>query len=581
MLRLRVCIYFLFFSLKCRINPLAFFQLNAEHFNVEKKIYSKYDIEKNIPKKYKLHSWLVGKHTKAKHIKEQLDFPVFLKPEWWENSHGVFKANDTYELKNILKKIKREKIPYLYQQASSYKDEFDILYIKDTTNPKKYALISISKLLSNSDEAYPINMIKHGIIRDRTSDFSEKQLQDIYDTVREMWDFKLARISIKADSIDDIKNGTFQVFEMNIFLPLLPAIKDKTYSLLQRERILLSYISLLTKAVRDNPIKDKKNILLNMLKRKYMIKISNNKYISTINAWVYKKIEKKFMNGCSDYNPSSVRRNTRSKKQARDMFEKLWAPHANGEIFFWPWAAKKFVEKHGFPVVIKPNVSWFSRGSYFPITSMWELYKAIFLAKIWWPKTVIESYLDGHDHRIVVTNDGVQIVMERFPPFVVWDGKTSISELINQENAIRDEMQLGPSIHNIKKDNPLILRHLKKQKLTLESIPKADETIFLFHRVALAPGWVLKNIWTETVTKKNEELFMKVLKGFNSNIFWLDVIFEKWVHIDYDKQKCIFLEVNCRPYLKMHHKPRYGEKPDMKTVYAKLDALNVEWKWAF
>lgn len=54
-----------------------------------------------------------------------------------------------------------------------------------------------------------------------------------------------------------------------------------------------------------------------------MIKITNNKYVSSVNKWVYAYIEKKFMNGCSDYNPTKVRRNTRSKAQARAMFEKL------------------------------------------------------------------------------------------------------------------------------------------------------------------------------------------------------------------------------------------------------------------
>lgn len=60
--------------------------------------------------------------------------------------------------------------------------------------------------------------------------------------------------------------------------------------------------------------------------------------------------------------------------------------------------------------------------------------------------------------------------------------------LIDEENSIRDAMNLGPSNHNIQKDSPLILKHLKKQKLSLSSVPKKDEQIFLFYRVALGPG---------------------------------------------------------------------------------------------
>ena len=50
---------------------------------------------------------------------------------------------------------------------------------------------------------------------------------------------------------------------------------------------------------------------------------------------------------------------------------------------------------------------------------------------------------------------------------------------------------------------------------------------------------------------------------------------EKGIEVDYDKQKTIFLELNSRPYLKMHTVPRIGKSPDMKPLYAKLDALEI------
>ena len=323
MLKIRTFFYFIIFSIKYRINPFAFFQLNAEYFNSDKKIYSKHEIEKNIPKKYRLYSKLVKKHTKAKDIEEEMSYPIFLKPEWGQNSRGVFRADNRQELKNILKKITREKIPYLYQEASQYKDEFDILYIKDPIHPEKYTLLSITKICNNSDEAYPINVIKSGVVRDITNKFTAEQLSAIYKKLRSFGDFRLVRVSLKADSIADINSGKFQVFEMNIFLPLLPAVKDKTLSIWEREKKLIEYTKELSLAIQQNPNTEKKNIFLNMLRRNFMIQITNNRYVKALNAWVYKKIEEKFMNGCSDYNPKNVRRNTRSKEQGRNMFEKL------------------------------------------------------------------------------------------------------------------------------------------------------------------------------------------------------------------------------------------------------------------
>jgi hypothetical protein len=56
---------------------------------------------------------------------------------------------------------------------------------------------------------------------------------------------------------------------------------------------------------------------------------------------------------------------------------------------------------------------------------------------------------------------------------------------------------------------------------------------------------------------------------------------EKGLDKDYDKQKTIFLELNSRPYLKMHTAPRYGKAPDMKPLYKKLDALEIAGRGSF
>jgi len=294
-----------------------------------------------------------------------------------------------------------------------------------------------------------------------------------------------------------------------------------------------------------------------------------------INKIIHKYITSKFLDGCSDYNSLEVRRSCRSKRQARDMFEKWNIPYAKWEIFFSPFTAYRFVKKYWFPVCVKPNVWWYSRWSYFPINNWSELCKWIILAKIRWPTTVIEQYLLWKNYRVVVTKDNINIAMQRFPPFIIWDWKRDISTLVKEENQIRKDMKLLPIIHLVEK-SPKTIKHLKKQALDFNSIPKKDEKIELFHRVALSTWWTLENVDLETITSKNKELFLKILDLFKSNIFWIDVIMEKWIDIDYDKQKTIFLEVNSRPYLKMHWVPRYWEKPDMTEMYKKLDSLDIK-----
>ena len=50
---------------------------------------------------------------------------------------------------------------------------------------------------------------------------------------------------------------------------------------------------------------------------------------------------------------------------------------------------------------------------------------------------------------------------------------------------------------------------------------------------------------------------------------------ERGITVDHRDQKCIFLEVNSRPYLKMHNYPRYGKAEDLSAYFDELDKLEI------
>lgn len=308
--------------------------------------------------------------------------------------------------------------------------------------------------------------------------------------------------------------------------------------------------------------------------------------MSAIKKKLYKWISDTFMDGCSSYNDLAVRRSCRSKEQARAVFDQGNVPHAKGLIFLNPFKAIAFARQHGFPLVIKPNVSGFSRGSHFPIENFKQLWKAIFLAKLWWPTTVVEQYLLGKNYRVVVikgdsdtdngdsSNNQIMSVIERFSPYVLGDGQQSIDQLIDEENAVRESMGLFPVIHPLSKGS-VTQKFLAKKHYTLSSIPAAGEIVTLFYRISLAPGGVVTVIDQKTLPEENKALFCRVLDLFNANILGIDVIMEKGIDQPFDQQKCILLEVNSRPYLKMHDYPRFGQKEDLSAYFNHLEQFDI------
>lgn len=144
-----------------------------------------------------------------------------------------------------------------------------------------------------------------------------------------------------------------------------------------------------------------------------------------------------------------------------------------------------------------------------------------------------------------------------------------------KENKVREEMQLYPVIHPLK-ENAQSRAFLAKQGLNFNSVPKQGQRVTLFYRISLAPGVVLEVIDKQLLPEVNKLLLKEVLHLFDANILGIDVILEKGIEHDYREQKCIFLEVNSRPYLKMHAYPRYGEPEDLSAYFDELDSLEIK-----
>lgn len=92
---------------------------------------------------------------------------------------------------------------------------------------------------------------------------------------------------------------------------------------------------------------------------------------------------------------------------------------------------------------------------------------------------LVEEMFTGNEYRILVTREKVLGIVYRMPANVVGDGTSTIQELIDLKNADpRRGKELTYALFIIEVDEE-ILRELKQQNVTLESIPDAGQRIFL------------------------------------------------------------------------------------------------------
>lgn len=210
--------------------PWRFFKLNRQFYNTKLKIFSKLDMDKRVPTQWKLTQYIDDGAVQPVH------FPVFVKPEWGQNSKGVVRIENKLALAIHRQNRSNEKYNYLIQQAATGKIEFEIFIIPDDVNVNNYACFSITQTCNDSHEALPINGIynKQCYYQDITPCVSELQQQKIWQHFKQIGKFKMARYGVRADSLIDLINGNFKLIEINLLLPMPLVVLAHNISIKQK-----------------------------------------------------------------------------------------------------------------------------------------------------------------------------------------------------------------------------------------------------------------------------------------------------------------------------------------------------------
>lgn len=216
---------YIFWTLRYGIPPWRFFQLNAKYFNSEKGYYSKLEIDELIPAQWRVNQTNLEVENKPK------NYPVFLKPEWGQNSYGIKVVKNEQEFDTACEVIKDSKINYIVQDLAQGKKEFELFTIQDPDKLKNFETFSITEVI-NEDEDFPINAINNTSTRykDRTEDFTSSELETIKSYLLQLPHFKIARVAVKTDSKEQLLKGEFNVVEINLFAPMPIHLLDSRHS---------------------------------------------------------------------------------------------------------------------------------------------------------------------------------------------------------------------------------------------------------------------------------------------------------------------------------------------------------------
>lgn len=198
------------------VKPWYYFRLNAPYFNENKGLFSKLDIDRLIPNNWRLEQWVDDGTT------EPTNYPVFVKPEWGQNSRGISRADNLMQIQQLRAQRTESDMRYLLQEAAHGAIEFEVFTIASHKDLAKHAVISVTQVSNVSTDKFPINGIynKATQYNDITPKLTPEQLEKISRHASEIGQFKIARLGVRANSIAALSAGDFQVIEINLFLPM-------------------------------------------------------------------------------------------------------------------------------------------------------------------------------------------------------------------------------------------------------------------------------------------------------------------------------------------------------------------------
>ncbi|RBI67569.1 cyanophycin synthetase [Roseovarius sp. TE539] len=214
----------------------------------------------------------------------------------------------------------------------------------------------------------------------------------------------------------------------------------------------------------------------------------------------------------------------------------------------------------GWPVVTKPLAGNHGRGVTTNITSMDDLKSgyetALARVRDGSAAVIVESYIKGEDHRMLVIGGKLVAAARRRPAHVTGDGLSTIRQLIDKAN---EDPRRGVGHENLLTQisvDDQTHRMLEQSGLTLDSVPAETEMILLKSTANISTGGTATDL-TDEVHPEIKFAMERIARLIGLDVIGIDLLAET-LNRPLDQQSAGVVEVNAGPGFRMHMSPTHG-----------------------
>ena len=243
------------------------------------------------------------------------------------------------------------------------------------------------------------------------------------------------------------------------------------------------------------------------------------------------------------------------KHLTKGLLQSCGVPVPEGQEVDSPAAAWEAAEDIGLPVVVKPTDANHGRGVFTDLNTREEIEKAYVAADQEGSGVLVEKFIRGEAHRLLVVGRRVVAATRGKMQTVTGDGRSTVRQLIeSQINSdprcgVEEEFPLEPLVLD---KEPIAQLELERQGLNGESVPAAGQTILIKRQGDLAYDV------TDQVHPEVASAAALAARVVGLDIAGIDLVAED-IARPLGPQGGAIIEVNAGPGLLMHLKPAEGQ----------------------
>ncbi len=249
------------------------------------------------------------------------------------------------------------------------------------------------------------------------------------------------------------------------------------------------------------------------------------------------------------------------KELTKRMLDEAGIPVPRGRAVDSGEAAVAAAEAIGYPVVLKPLNANHGKGVAINLGSGEEVERAFERATNYSDDVIIERYVAGRDHRVLVVNGEVVAVAERVPAHVIGDGRHTLQELIDLEN--KNPMRGEGHEKALTKIfvNEESLRLIGEQGLAPDSVPAEGRQVWLKYTANISTGGTAVDR-TDDIHYENIETARRAARIIGLDVAGVDMLTTD-ITRPLEETGGAICEINAAPGFRMHVHPTVGRPRDV------------------